>query len=199
MPLEGAEMQTVLLRPSTTQDAPVFRRVFELASEGLAPWVWQQAATDEVDAADVGLLRCEKKLAEAAPGTAIVAEVGGQVAGGIITYDIGDVPEKIEPDTPEVFVPLIALENRALRTHYVNALAVFPGFQRRGVGRKLLRAVTINALEKGMSLIAEDANANAIGLYQSEGYVETARLPVIEGDGWTSPGENWILMIRPPA
>lgn len=200
MPLEGVdEMQDVLLRPATVEDAPVFRRVFALAGEGLAQWVWQQSATADEDAMTIGLRRCEKKLAETAPGTAIVAEVGGKVAGGVITYDIGDVPEEIEPDTPGVFVPLIALENQALRTHYVNALAVFPGFQGRGIGRKLLRAVAANALENGMSLIAEDANTNAIGLYQSEGYVETARLPVIEGDGWTSPGQNWILMIRPPA
>ena len=192
-------MQDVLLRPATTEDALVFRRVFELAGEGLAQWVWQQSATEEMDAAAIGLQRCERKLAEAPPGTAIVAEVDGQVAGGVITYDIGDTPEEIEDDTPGVFVPLIELENRALRTHYVNALAVFPAFQGRGVGRKLLRAAEANALENGMSLIAEDANANAIGLYQSEGYVGTARLPVVEGSGWTSPGQNWILMIRPPA
>ena len=192
-------MQNVLLRPATIEDALVFRRVFELAGEGLAQWVWQQSATEEMDAAAIGLQRCEKKLAEAPPGTAIVAEVDGQVAGGVITYDIGDTPEEIEDDTPGVFVPLIELENRALRTHYVNALAVFPAFQGRGVGRKLLRAAEANALENGMSLIAEDANAKAIGLYQSEGYVETARLPVVEGAGWTSPGQNWILMIRPPA
>lgn len=199
MPLEGNDMQDVLLRPATIEDAPTFRRVFELAGEGLAQWVWQQSATADEDAGAVGLKRCARKLAEAAPGTAIVAEVNGQVAGGVITYDIGDTPEEIEPDTPDVFVSLIELENQALRTHYVNALAVFPGFQGRGVGRKLLRAAAANALENGMSLIAEDANTGAIALYESEGYVEVARRAVAEADGWSSPGQDWILMIQPPA
>ena len=143
-----------------------------------------------VDLLPVGLLYT--------PGTAIVAEVGGQPAGGIITYDIGTEPEEIEEDTPGVFVPMIELENLAPCTHYINAIAVFPHFKGQGIGRKLLRAVYGNALENGMSLIAEDANPVAIGLYESEWFVEVARRPIVETPGWTSPGKNWILMVRPP-
>ena len=46
---------------------------------------------------------------------------------------------------PPVFVPLIELENLAPRTHYVNALAVFPQFQGRGLGRLLLRAAAVSS------------------------------------------------------
>ena len=191
-------MQSVLIRPAGVDDAPVFRRVFELASEGLAPWVWQQAVTADKDAGAISLERMEAKLGAAAPGTALVAEMGGQPVGGVITYDIDAEPEEIEDDTPAVFVPLIELENRAPRTHYVNALAVFPRFQGQGIGRRLLRAVYRNALDHGMSLIAEDANLSAIGLYETEGFTEVARRPVVEAPGWSSPGQNWILMIRPP-
>ncbi len=191
-------MQTVLLRSAKATDAPHFRRVFELASEGLAPWVWAQSAGTGGDVSQIGLERMRDKLAKAAPGTAIVAEMGGEVAGGIITYDIGDEPEAIEDDTPPVFIPLIELENLAPGTHYVNALAVFPEFQGCGIGRKLLRAVAGNAGKNGMSLIAEDGNAAALGLYRSEWYSEIARRPIVEADGWHCPGTEWILMIRPP-
>lgn len=191
-------MQNVVMRHATKEDAPVFRRVFQMASEGLAPWVWQQAATPEKDERAISLERMEQKLGNATPGTAIVAEVGGQPAGGIITYDIGTEPEEIEEDTPGVFVPMIELENLAPCTHYINAIAVFPHFKGQGIGRKLLRAVYGNALENGMSLIAEDANPVAIGLYESEWFVEVARRPIVEAPGWTSPGKNWILMVRPP-
>ena len=197
MPLEGTMMQTVDIRTATLDDAPVFRRVFELASEGLAPWVWEQSAGPEKSVEEIALERMRDKLDKAAPGTCFVAEVDGQAAGGIITYDIGDIPEEIEEDTPGVFVPLIELENLAPRTHYINALAVFPEFQGRGLGRKLLRQVFCNALENGMSLIAEDGNAPALSLYASEGFAEAARRPIVEAEGWQKPGENWLLMLRP--
>ncbi len=198
MPLEGSELENILLRRATEDDALTFRQVFELASEGMAPWGWERAAAPGEDPLDVGLARMRKKISEAAPGTAIVAEVDGQPAGGVITYDIGTEPEEIAPDTPPVFVPLIELENLAPETHYVNVLAVFPGFQGLGVGRRLLRAAAANAGKKGMSIIVEEKNSAALGLYRSEWYEARAMRPVVEGDGWSCPGDNWILMIRPP-
>lgn len=198
MPLEEGNMQNISLRPATTNDAPAFRRVFELASEGLAPWVWSQSAGPDRSVDEVALQRMREKISNSAPGTCLLAEVNGIAAGGIVTYDIGNDPEEIEDDTPAVFVPLIKLENLAPHTHYVNALAVFPEFQGLGIGRKLLRAVADNALENGMSLIAEDSNTTALGLYRSEWYEEKTRLPVIEAEGWRCPGTEWILMVRPP-
>ena len=192
-------MQNVLIRPATLDDAPVFRRVFELASEGMAPWVWANAAGPEDDLDAIAMVRMREKIARSAPGTCLVAEIDGKPAGGIITYDIGNEPEEIEPDTPDVFVPLIELENLAPMTHYINALAVFPKFQGQGVGRKLLQAVAGNALENGMSLIAEDANPTALALYASEGFMERDRRPIVEADDWHCAGDDWILMIRPPA
>ena len=190
-------MQNILLRHASNSDAPAFRRVFELASEGLAPWVWAQSADPDADAAKIGLQRMRDKIAKAAPGTCLVAELDGQVAGGVISYDIGDVPEAIDADTPAVFIPLIELENLAPQTHYVNALAVFPEFQGHGVGRRLLRAIAANAGRGGMSLIVEDSNHAAMALYRSEWYEARAMRPVAEAEGWACPGQNWILMVRP--
>ena len=198
MPLERSEMQNLVLRPATLKDAPVFRRVFELASEGLAPWVWAQSAGPGETSDEIGLKRMQDKLTKAASGTAIVAEVDGQAAGGIITYDIGRIPEEFKDDTPAVFAPLIKLENLVPLTHYINAIAVFPEFQGLGIGRKLLRSVAVNALENGMSLIAEDSNQAALGLYRSEWYKERARLPLITADDWHCAGTEWILMTRAP-
>ena len=198
MPLEGDAVDTVVLRPARKEDAPALRRVFELASEGLAPWVWAQSARPDADADQIGLESMQKKIDKAAPGTILMAEIDGQVAGGVVTYDIGDEPEEIEADTPPVFVPLIELENMAPRTHYVNALAVFPEFRGRGIGRRLLRAALAHQGPNGMSLIAEDSNSMALSLYASEWYVETARRPTVPAAGLNFPGKNWILLVRPP-
>lgn len=190
-------MPGAALRPATVADAPALRRVFELASEGLAPWVWAQSAGPGAEAGMIGLERMRDKINNAAPGTCLVAELDGTVAGGVISYDIGALPEPIAPGTPPVFVPLIALENLAPQTHYVNALAVFPEFQGRGIGRRLLRAAATHAGANGMSLIVEDHNHAALALYRSEWYEARALRPVIEAPGWTCPGQNWILMVRP--
>ena len=62
---------------------------------------------------------------------AVIAELGGAVAGGLVAYRIGPDPEPLD-DVPPLFRPLQALENRALGTHYVNVLATYPEFRRRG-------------------------------------------------------------------
>lgn len=190
-------MLNIALRPAIETDAPALRRVFEIASEGLAPWVWAQSAGPDGDPATLGLQRMREKIANAAPDTCMVAELGGQVAGGVISYDIDDQPETIDADTPAVFAPLIELENLAPLTHYVNAIAVFPEFRGKGIGRRLLRAVAANAGRNGMSLIVEDHNYPAMALYRSEWYEAQALRPVVEAEGWSCPGQNWILMVRP--
>jgi len=67
-----------------------------------------------------------------------MAEVGGQVAGGLVAYRIGDAGQPLD-ELPPMFRPLQALENRALGTHYVNVLATYPAFRRHGSWRPVGR------------------------------------------------------------
>lgn len=186
------------LRPATTEDTRHFMRIFDLAGDGLAAYLWSEMAGPDADVDAVGYERIKGKLATAAPGTAFVAEAEGQVAGGVITYAIGSEPEAIGADTHPIVVPLIELENEAPQTHYVNALAVFPEYRGQGIGRMLLRKAGETPGRNGTSLIVEDHKIPARQLYQSEGFVEAARRPVVQGRGWRIPARDMILMVRPP-
>jgi ribosomal protein S18 acetylase RimI-like enzyme len=92
---------------------------------------------------------------------------------------------------------LQALENRALGTQYVNVLATFPGFRRRGVARGLLAAAERRGEgARGLSLVVADRNLPARRLYESFGFVEAGREPLVK-EGWECESEAWVLMLRP--
>ena len=181
------------IRNATPEDSGHFVRIFEIASYGLAPHLWRQAVGNDGDTYSYALTRMQRKLADAKPNTALVAEMDGEVAGGIITYDIGPEPEEISSETDPVITPLIELENRALGTHYINAVAVFPECQRRGIGEALLHEVERNAGPNGLSLIVEDQNTGAFNLYQKLGYVTDSTAAIIKG-GWDTSAQSYVLM-----
>jgi ribosomal protein S18 acetylase RimI-like enzyme len=95
-----------------------------------------------------------------------------------------------------VFRPLQALENRALGTWYVNVLATYPEFRRRGVARQLLAEAERQAAGADLSLIVADRNAGARRLYEAFGFRAAAEEPVVAED-WESESEAWVLMLRP--
>lgn len=182
-------------RQATLEDARHFVRVFELASHGLAQYFWRQTAGSDGDPKKVALNSMRDKLSNAKANTALVAEWNGQVVGGVISYDIGGTSEEIPAECDPVIVPLITLENKALNTHYVNALAVYPGFQGQGAGTALLRQIEKNAGSEGLSLIVEDQNKQARSLYEREGFVACASTPIVKG-GWQTSAKNYLLMKR---
>lgn len=186
----------ITIRPATPQDASVFVTVFDRASLGLAACLWRKNAEEGEDIYAYANRRMVERLKDP-KNHCLVAEVDGVPAGAIITYDIGDTPEDIDDDAEPIVVPLMELENKALETHYVNAISVFDGFEGRGIGTRLLRAVAGREGRNGMSLIIEDDNLRARALYEREGYREVASRPVV-GDGWNPGGEAFILMVRPP-
>lgn len=183
------------IRQATPEDSGHFVRVFELASYGLAPYLWQQAVGDSGEMHSYARSRMHDKLSNAKPNTALIAEIDGEVAGGIITYDIGREPEEMSPDVDPVITPLIELENMALGTHYINAVAVFPEHQGHGIGQMLLREVEKNASPNGLSLVVEDRNIGAFKLYQKLGYVVETSVPIVKGKGgWDTNAQSYVLM-----
>lgn len=182
-------------RPATVEDAGHFVRVFEEASHGLSSYLWQKSAGQQGNVKQVALDSMTRKLTTAKPDTIYVAEVDGQVAGGVITNAIGDRPEDIGADCDPAVVTLIKLENQALNTHYINALAVFPEFQGRGIGTALLRETGRRFPKSDLSLIVVDINQSARRLYERVGFLVSASEPLGKSD-WKTDIQSCILMKR---
>ncbi len=184
------------IRPATPDDAGLFVRVYELASHGLAPYLWRQAAGPGGDAMALALERIAGRIAERDSSGTLVMEVDGRPAGGITTYEIGPDPVTIDGNLDPNIVPMVELENLAPGTLYINAVAVLPEYQSLGIGSRLIRRIEAIAPAPGTSLIVEDGNERAWRLYESLGYRFAAARP-LKAVGWECDSSEWWLMTRP--
>ncbi|MBA3326247.1 MAG: GNAT family N-acetyltransferase [Rhodobacteraceae bacterium] len=184
------------VRPAERRDAADLARLIDLAGEGLPSYLWASIAEPGEDAFAVGMRRGLRDEGGFSWRNAAVAEVGGAVAGALVAYRIGDAPEPLEA-LPPMFRPLQELENLAPGSQYVNVLATYPDFRRRGVARRLLaEAEARGAGAREMSIIVADRNAPAIALYRASGYIERARRAMVK-EGWVCDSGAWVLLAKP--
>jgi ribosomal protein S18 acetylase RimI-like enzyme len=184
------------LRPARREDAADLARLVDLASEGLTSYLWARMAGPGEDAFALGVRRAARDEGSFSWRNAVMAELDRQVAGGLVTYRIGDEPAPLD-ELPPMFRPLQALENRALGTQYVNVLATYPAFRRRGVATRLLAEASRRAGRRGLSLIVADRNEPARRLYRAFGFREAAEEAIVKED-WSSISDAWVLMLKPP-
>jgi ribosomal protein S18 acetylase RimI-like enzyme len=183
------------LRPARREDAPDLARFVDLASEGIARRFWAGLAGPGEDLLAVGARRAARDEGAFSWRNAWIAELGDAVAGGMVGYRIGEAPAPVE-EAPAFARPLVALENEALGSWYVNVLATYAPFRGRGVATALLRYAAEMAGAAGLSLIVADGNATARRLYEGFGFVERARRPIVEED-WEGASREWVLMVKP--
>lgn len=185
------------VRPARREDAADLARLGDMAGHGLPSFLWRRTAAPGQDPFEVGVARAARDDADFSWRNAVVVEDGGRVAAALVTYPIGDEPEPLDGLGPIVGT-LQALENRALGSQYVNVLAVYPEFRRRGYGRRLLEEAARRAGGRPLSLIVEDGNVAARRLYEDFGFRVGAEVPMVKED-WQSEGTAWVLMLRPAA
>ncbi|MFO1141926.1 MAG: GNAT family N-acetyltransferase [Amaricoccus sp.] len=184
------------LRQACRGDATDLARLALFASGGLAGHLWARAAAPGEDAFAVGVARAGRDDANFSWRNSVMAEIDGVVAGALVTYRIARSAEPLD-DLPPIVRPLVALERRVPDTQYVNILATFPAFRRRGVATALLaEARRRSAGARGLSLIVADGNVDARRLYAASGFVEAARAAMVKED-WESPSREWVLMLAP--
>jgi len=187
-------------RAAAPADAPALADLVEMASEGLASYLWSKMAEPGEDVWEVGRRRAQRDEGSFSYRNAIVLEDAGRVVAGLVGYPLPDEPTPIDYDAmPPMFVPLQELENLAPRTWYVNVLAAYPAERGKGHGTRLLGMADELAAETGcdgLSLIVSDSNFGARRLYERCGYREVAARPMVK-EGWKNPGANWVLLTKP--
>ncbi len=184
------------IRPARREEAAILAELVDYASEGLAPYFWEQAAEEGQNAFDVGIARIERDDTSFSYRKMWVADLSGTPRGCLLAYRQPDEAEPIEPDITPLFRPLLELENEATGTGYINVLSTVPEARGTGVGSALLAFAERYRGPKGMSLIVADNNVRARALYERQGFRNTASRPMIK-DAWETDGTEWILMVKP--
>jgi ribosomal protein S18 acetylase RimI-like enzyme len=187
-------------RPARPEDAPALAELINMAGEGLPHHLWGRMAGPGESAWEVGRRRVLRDEGGSSWRNGTVIEEDGAVVACLFGYALPDVPEPIDPAMPAMFVPLQELENLAPGTWYVNVLATYPEHRGRGHGTRLLALADELAAAsgcQGLSIIVADANTGARRLYERAGYREAAARPMVK-EAWVSPGERWLLLLKPP-
>jgi ribosomal protein S18 acetylase RimI-like enzyme len=183
------------IRRATAADAAALAHFVNFAGEGMPLYFWRQLAGDGEDPWEIGRQRQAERLGGS---TAYVIDEGGGAIACLTGYPIPALPEPAGDDEPDIFLPLIELENLAPSTWYVNILAAFPEYRGRGYGARLLALAEDIARDQklpAMSIIVASANDGARRLYERTGYVEIARRAIVK-DGWECDSDEWVLLIK---
>ena len=188
------------IRPATLLDVQALAQLVNFAGEGLPFYLWAKMAKDGEDPWSVGRARAGREEGSFSYRNAAIIEEDRTVAACLIGYPLSDKPEAIdEANMPAMFVPLQQLENLAPGTWYVNVLASYPQWRKRGFGTALLKhaekLAVAGGVKKGMSVIVADNNIAARGLYERVGYRQVADRPMIK-ENWESAGSAWVLLVK---
>jgi len=196
-------MLEITLRPAKKSDAADLALLDNLAGHGISLWFWQKAmgATRLGDAFIYGKNRLTADDAFYGwRGTNVAVDNDDCVLGSVCSYinPENDEDGKEVKRAAPVFVPVFELFEKVIGSWLIDSLAVFPNVQGQGIGKRLLddslrRGKALGSTEA--SLVTEDSNENAIGLYEARGFKTIATRKYIEFDGPSATNE-WLLMTK---
>lgn len=187
------------IRPARLSDAPVLAALNLLAGGGVYQFLYDDRP-GEPGAAEL-MARSVLSADGALSWTrALVAEIGGQVAGGLThqPYDAmppAGVEATVPADRTALVAPIQAMG--APGSWFINTIAAGDRFAGRGVGRALLAAADAVARRDGydrLSLRVFADNTGAIRLYEKTGFTVAGSVDVPHHDRFSRPGGVWLMV-----
>lgn len=172
-------MTEVVLRPARKDDAPAIARLFLVASDGLAEYIWSQLAGPGEDLAAVGARRYAREGVAFSYQNCTMAEQGGAILGMLHAFPMEQDPAA-EPTADPVLRPYAELEDYG--SLYVSALAVVEAARGAGLGTRLLEEADAQARARNLtrvSLICFEKNERAMKLYRRHGYRALDRRAIV--------------------
>lgn len=194
-----AERPATTLRRARLADADKLAELANIAADGLPLYLWQQIAGADGDPWAVGTARAARPDGSFSYRNGWIAQADGQSAGCLVGYPLADRLQPIPADMPAMFRPVQELENRVPGSWYVNFLAVYPAYRRRGVAGQLIAAAVGQARAahaRDLTLITADANADGLAFYRASGFHEIGRQVMVKED-WEGQGTDWVLLSKP--
>jgi ribosomal protein S18 acetylase RimI-like enzyme len=194
---------TPTFRPARKSDAAALAVLVDIAGEGMPVYMWSTLAAPGQSLLELGRERAARETGGFSYRNSIVAEIGGEIAASLVGYRLDDPYDLAGSlaETPEIVRPLVRLEAQAPGSWYVNVLATFPEFRRRGIGARLLAIAEQKARAeraRALSVIVARWNDPAARLYARAGYAPRARETALPFPGCPHRGD-WVLMVRPLA
>ena len=172
----------------------------DIAGEGIACHMWRGLAAPGQSAIEIGRERARRDEGGFSYRNATIAEIGGEIAAGLVGYRLEEPYDLGGFDAmPELVQPLVRLEAQVPGSWYVNVLATFPEFRRNGIARSLLAIAEEKAREArapSLSVIVASWNEEAGRLYARAGYAVRARETALPFPGCPHTGD-WVLMVKP--
>ena len=189
-----------VLRPAVRGDASDLAILLDAASRRLVSYLWNGMAVSGQSVFEVGRARILMNTQSPSyHANWQVAELDGQIAGGLAGYVMEDPYDPaIADDYPAAFRPMFELEAVAAGTWYLQVVALFAEYRGMGLGQILLDRADAMAVQAGRSritLITESFNVRAIAAYLRHGYREWDRRTFIPFAGTDEEGD-WLLMVK---
>jgi GNAT superfamily N-acetyltransferase len=189
------------MRPARKSDSSIIAELFEIASDGVASYVWStlQAEYPDRPLLEIGRRRYEREGTPFSYQNCLMAEHAGEVRGMMHAFPI-DAPTDPSPGeqpVDPVLKPYSELE--APGSLYIAGVAVLPGFRRQGLGARFLEAARERAQGLGLpelSLLCFAGNTGARRLYERTGFVVVDWRPVVPHPMIRHTGDV-LLMLAP--
>jgi GNAT superfamily N-acetyltransferase len=192
-----------IFRPAYKADAAALAVLVDIAGEGMPAYMWSTLKAPGQSLLEFGRERAQREMGGFSYRNAVVAEIGGEVAASLIGYRLDDPYDLAGnlAEMPDIVRPLVRLEAKAPGSWYVNVLATFPEFRRKGIGARLLEIaeqLAREAFAPSLSVIVASWNAPGARLYASAGYAGLALERALPFPGCPHAGD-WVLLVKPLA
>lgn len=188
-------------RPARRDDASAVVELFAIAGRGIPDYVWSLHAANGHGPRQIAIERVCREDANFSYRNVLLAEREGEVVGMLLGYTLREpTPADVAAlDTlPPVLRPMVALEQRAPGTFYINALAVREEHRGNGIGSKLLykcRQKALGAHTARITVEVFEQNEGALRLYQRHGFRILDRCDVVRHPCHPYSGEL-LLMVQ---
>jgi GNAT superfamily N-acetyltransferase len=189
------------MRPARKDESHIIAELFEIASDGVANYVWSTLQADYPGAPllEIGRRRYERESTAFSYQNCLMAEDQGEVLGMMHAYAV-EAPSTPNPN-PQPVDPVLKpySELEAPGTLYIAAIAVWPVFRSHGVGRRFLEAARERARSLGrreLSLLCFAGNTGARRFYDRAGFVVVDWRPVVPHPMIRHTGDV-LLMLAP--
>lgn len=169
----------ITFRPAEKSDSRDIALLYRMSSDGVADYVWSTLAEPGEDLLDVGQRRYEREDTDFSYLNCTLAICNETVIGMLVAFPM-EPADALDDSIDPVLLPYYRLEEA--NAYYVCGVAVLPDFRGKGIGSRFMAQAERDALGIGfskISLIVFEKNTRAKKLYESLGYSEVLREPIV--------------------